>query len=87
MTSQDLLSFLASGLVAILDAVTCVHGASSLRIITEFLQYRASNISVYTSLRYNMSSVVDRAQCDLRVSACTKQFDCFATEWVALKIK
>ncbi|KAL2742943.1 hypothetical protein V1477_008432, partial [Vespula maculifrons] len=34
MTSQDLLSFLASGLVAILDAVTCVHGVSSLRIIT-----------------------------------------------------
>ncbi|KAL2724624.1 hypothetical protein V1477_018485 [Vespula maculifrons] len=36
MTSQDLLSFLASRLVAILDAVTSAHGVSSLRIITDY---------------------------------------------------
>ncbi|KAL2734925.1 hypothetical protein V1477_013643 [Vespula maculifrons] len=44
-------------------------------------------IAVILPPALHMSSVVDRAQCDLRVSACTKQFDCFATEWVALKIK
>ncbi|KAL2721883.1 hypothetical protein V1477_020703 [Vespula maculifrons] len=58
MTSQDLISFLASRPVAILDAVTSVHGVSSLRIIADSIIYAYT----HTQISKNFASYNQRAE-------------------------